>query len=649
MASESNSEGMARQIYRRFFSVLQRVGQALMTPVSVLPAAGLLVAVGRSLENKGQITNVIGEVLFNGGIAIFQQLPLIFAIGVAIGFTGGAGVAGLSAAIGYFTLINVLKAIQVQIGLETMIDTGVFGGILVGLLVAAAYNRYHKTNLPAVLGFFSGKRLVPILSVGICLILAVMLSFIWPPVQSQIQNFGLWVLGSDFGPAFFAAGKRALIPVGLHHVYYSPFLFQFGEFVSSAGEKFHGDMARYYAGDPTAGRFMASEFPIMLFGLPGAALAIWARASANNQKQVAAMMLSAAVTSILTGITEPIEFAFIFVAPLLFVFHVACAFVSGVLTNFFELQLGFSFSPSLIDFVLGYFNAKNSWALFVIGPFMFCAYFFVFYWAIKKFGLRTPGRDGDVTTLQAETDSKLRSKAISILEALGGSENIIALEACITRLRLEVADSRKVDDVKLKSLGAAGVFRADARNIQVVFGVESDLIKEELRLLMESGEDQNKEKSLPSNFVSSPLTGRLMELSEVPDQTFSKGILGPGFAIEPVVGELRSPVEGEVIQVFRTGHAIGLRTTEGGEILIHVGIDTVKLKGQGFESLVKEGQKVRAGDLLMRFDVDLIRGQGFSLVTPVVFTEIKGFSIQHLVPFRAQVETGTVICQLTKD
>ena len=399
---------------KSWFSVLQKVGQSLMLPVSVLPAAGLLVALGRVIQNASKdgnsfIFKTAGEIFFNGGLAIFQQLPVIFAIGVAIGFTGGAGIAALAGAVSYFTMANVLAVMTTSLALTLKIDTGVFGGIIAGLMSAYLYNNFQNIQLHPIFGFFSGKRLVPILAAGAALVVGLILSLFWPPVQAQIQNFGEWVMNSWYGPAFYAAGKRLLIPLGLHHVYYPPFLYQFGEFTTAAGTIVKGETARYFAGDVTAGRFMASEFPIMLFGLPAAALAMYLRAPALKRKAVGGIMLAAALTSIITGITEPIEFAFIFVAPLLFIFHVVAAFCSGLLISVFDIHLGYTFSASLIDWFLGYFNQKNSFWLFaLVGPSIGVIYFSVFYFAIGFFNFKTPGREVDVED-DSENPSALNS------------------------------------------------------------------------------------------------------------------------------------------------------------------------------------------------------------------------------------------------
>jgi glucose PTS system EIICBA or EIICB component len=607
----------------RFFSTLQKVGQSLMVPVSVLPAAGLLVALGRLLQGSepGSIALFVGQVCYSGGLAIFEQLPVVFAVGVAIGFTGGAGIAGLAAVVGYFTMQNVIKVAGEFRGLELAINTGVFGGIIIGLLVAQLHRRFHQIKLPQVFGFFSGKRFVPIVAAASALMVGFLFSFFWPPIQSAINSFGTYIMGSDWGPAFYAAGKRLLIPVGLHHVYYPPFLYQFGEYVTAAGKVLHGESARYFGGDPTAGRFMASEFPLMLFGLPAAAFAMYLRSTPQQRKAVGGVMLSAALTSIITGITEPIEFAFIFVAPLLYIFHVGSAFMVGLATNAMDIHLGYTFSASLIDFFLGYFNQKNAWALWtVVGPLTALWYFGAFYFAIGFFDFKTPGRDvSDLNGTDSATDNTrgngvtATERSRQILSALGGAANIVHLDACITRLRTSVVDGSKVNLAALKSLGAAGTLNAGNGNFQVIFGVESDHIKEEIKALMET----------PTLNLLAVTDGKVVSLSQVPDTTFSQKVLGDGYAIQPSLGEIRAPVDGRVATVFRTGHAVGLQTNAGQEVLIHVGIDTVKMNGDGFSTLVKEGQYVKAGDLLLTFDLQKVRTQATSTLTPVVVTNLE--------------------------
>ncbi len=480
------------------FKKLQKIGKALMTPVSVLPAAGILVAIGRMLQEQSGLAADAGEVMFNSGIAIFENLALIFAIGVAIGFAGEA-VAALAAGVGFSVYSKVIEVMAdiVQITEKTdgsieTINTGVFGGIIVGVIAAQMYKRFHDTDLPPYLGFFAGKRLVPIVTAVGAVGAGVVLSFLWPPIQIKINQFARFAMSSAIGPALYAAGKRALIPVGLHHVYYPPFLYEFGRFTTEAGEVLRGGTARYFAGDPTAGKFMAGEYPLMLFGLPAACLAMYLRA--KNKVKVAGMLSTAALTSILTGITEPIEFSFIFVAPPLYAFHVLGGFVSGLLTKFFGIRLGYTFSASLIDYFLGISNAGNPLAFwFIVGPIIAVLYFTVFYFTIPLFDFATPGRggnndgadildNGDNSSEEVEIDDQ-NKKAAAVLEALGGTENIESIDACITRLRLEVVNDSKVEDERLEELGASGVMKSGT-SVQVVFGPESDALKDKIKEIM---------------------------------------------------------------------------------------------------------------------------------------------------------------------
>lgn len=588
-----------------------------MIPVSVLPAAGLLVALGRILKDNFEamsLVHKIGEVFFSGGLAIFEQLPVIFAMGVAVGFTAGAGAAALAAGAGYFTLVNVLKVISGFSPADMAINTGVFGGIAAGGVSAYIYNRYHTTTLPQVLGFFSGKRLVPILASAACLVLGLLLGVFWPPIQSGIHSVGVLALNSDLGPAMYAAGKRLLIPLGLHHVYYPPFLFEFGEFVNAAGQTLKGDSPRFFGGDPTAGRFMASEFPIMLFGLPMAALAMVLRAKPERRKAIAGIMVSAALTSIITGITEPIEFAFLFVAPVLFVFHVLLAFLSGILTYQFDIHLGYTFSASLIDFVLGFFNQKNSMSFWlIVGPIMGALYFGVFYTLIPMLNLKTPGRETeeDMTALAAtQVSATGTDRAADILVALGGAGNIESLDACITRLRLVVNSPDKVNKDTLKALGSAGVM-ITGKNVQAIFGVESDKIKDQIKAVM---------TSKPSSSFITPIEGEILAIEATPDETFSQKILGEGYLIKPTKGVVVAPFDAEVMHFFPTKHAIALKNADEVEVLIHVGIDTVKMEGKGFKGFVNIGDQVKQGQKLIEFDLNLIKAEAKSELTPVVFT-----------------------------
>ncbi|MBC7397351.1 MAG: PTS transporter subunit EIIC [Bdellovibrionales bacterium] len=623
-------------LWNRSFSFLQRLGQALMLPVSVLPAAGLMVALGRVFtdftKDETSMGHHIGKVLYTAGLSVFEQLALIFAIGVALGFTGMAGISGLAAVTGFFAFSTVLKAFGDILHLDSAINTGVLGGICVGALTASLYNRYHSVKLPQVLGFFSGKRLIPILSVFASVALALIFVVIWPPIQTGIHNFGESVMGSEFGPSIYASVKRLLIPVGLHHVFYPSFLYEFGEFTTSTGKVVHGEATRYFAGDASAGRFMASEFPMMIFGLPAAALAMTLRAKPERRKMIAGIMLSAALTSIITGITEPIEFAFTFVAPLLYVIHACLAFLSGYLTNLLDIHLGYTFSSSLIDLALGYFNQKNISLLFlVVGPIIGLAYFSIFYWAIGYFNFKTPGREDEEVAIEEESPSNfkggllLKEKAAKVLTAIGGQANIVQMEACITRLRLQVNDSSQIDQAALKRLGAAGVMNAGGGNVQIVFGVESDLLKTEIQKLMTSSPAAVSTAGVLMKTIPSPIKGTFVALADIPDATFSAEFMGKTLAILPIEGIVYAPFDGTVATLFHTNHAIGLESNDGLELLIHIGIDTVKMNGQGFKAFVKMGDTVTRGQKLIEFDLEKVKAEAKSLVTPIVITNPERF------------------------
>jgi glucose-specific phosphotransferase system IIA component len=630
----------------QLFSLLQKLGQSLMVPVSVLPAAGILVALGRLLQEQKSFPVVkgIGDVAFSGGISIFEQLPVLFAVGVAIGFSSGAAVSGLAAVVGYFTLVNVLKSMTTLQGLTLSINTGVFGGIMVGLLSSFLYKRFHETRLPPFLGFFSGKRLVPILAAAFSLILGLLLSLVWPGIQEGINHFGHWIMGSSLGPSFYASIKRLFIPVGLHHVFYPPFLYEFGEYVNAAGEVFKGEAARYYAGDPTAGKFMASEYPMMIFGLPAASLAMYLRAKTAKKKAIGGVMIAAALTAIITGISEPIEFAFIFVAPVLFLYHIILTFISAFVSSLLDIHLGYTFSASLIDLFLGAFNQKNSSLLFlVLGPLTAIAYFTSFYFTIGWLDLKTPGREDD----SADSDDAAAvfdplGKAADVLAALGGAENIRHLDACITRLRLSVNDSKKVDFNRLKAIGATGSVNAGGGNIQVVFGTQSDMLKEEIKKIMSSVPRFDK------THLHLPIKGTLLDLSRVPDEMFSQKMMGEGIAIDPIEGIVYAPCDGVVGTIFKTNHAVAIAADNGAEVLIHVGIDTVKMNGEGFKGFVKNGDRVKIGDKLIEFDLKLVKEKAKSHLTPVVVTNAGDLKEVLFLKTTGQHLTNTAVIQIRK-
>jgi PTS system glucose-specific IIC component len=609
---------------KKLFAVLQKIGKSLMLPVSVLPAAGLLLRFGQP-----DLLNI--AYMAKAGDVIFGNLPMIFAVGVAIGFSGGEGVAALAAVVGQLILEGIIAVASTNAGAP--INMGVFGGIAIGLISGALYNKFHDIKLPQVLGFFGGKRFVPIITSVAALIFAMAGVVVWAPIQNAINVFAQFASTSVFGPAFYAAGKRLLIPVGLHHMYYPAFLYQFGQYVSG-GVTYFGDSARFFHGDPTAGVFMASEFPILMFGLPGAAVAMIAAAKKENRKKISGMMISAAFVAFLTGITEPIEFSFIFVAPLLFVFHVAAAFLAGIITSVLQIRLGYTFSASFIDYLLGFKFAGHPMLIWIVGLAFFALYFVVFYSAIKTFNLKTPGREDEDAAEIAPLNIKGSERASKVLEAIGGKDNIEVLDACITRLRLNLKDTSKVNKSTLKSLGAAGVLMTGS-SVQAIFGTDAERIKDDIKAIIAHGGKVEASKEIEvkpeaekkvvlggSYSLASPIEGEIVELDKVPDEVFSDKLLGDGFAVVPKGNKVYAPADGEVTVLFPTKHAVAITTKEGLEVLIHVGIDTVSLNGEGFTAHVAQGDKVKKGDLLLTLDLELIGAKVKSLVSPVIITNM---------------------------
>ncbi|MEW4329135.1 glucose-specific PTS transporter subunit IIBC [Rossellomorea marisflavi] len=666
-------------MFKKAFGVLQKVGKALMLPVAILPAAGLLLAFGNALQNptlldiapflsNGGVETVAGVMEKAGGI-IFDNLPLLFAVGVAIGLAGGDGVAGLAAIVGFLIMnatMGTVEGLQIKdvtgdnvdpanalvLGIPTL-QTGVFGGIIVGIIAATMYNRFFKIELPSYLGFFAGKRFVPIATAVSSVILGLIMLVVWPPVQDGLNAFSNFMLGENraFAAFIFGVIERALIPFGLHHIFYSPFWFEFGSYTSAAGDVVRGDQAIFMkqiqdgVQDLTAGTFMTGKFPFMMFGLPAAALAIYHEARPERKAVVAGIMGSAALTSFLTGITEPLEFSFLFVAPVLFGIHTIFAGLSFLTMHLLNVKVGMTFSGGLIDYVLfGLLNPQtNAWIIIPVGLVFALIYYFGFRFAIRKFNLMTPGRE-EVTDEDDAPAGTAEELPFNILEAMGGQENISHLDACITRLRVQVNDVKQVDKNRLKKLGASGVLEV-GNNIQAIYGPKSDGIKSQMQDIIsgktprkvkidtdkeveQQVEEVNPEALRTSDeqraerFVA-PITGELKDITEVPDQVFSGKMMGDGFAILPEEGMIVSPVDGKIVNVFPTKHALGIESKGGREILIHVGIDTVKLQGEGFEALVKEGDQVEAGQPLLKVDLDFIKANAPSIITPIVFTNLK--------------------------
>ncbi|HDP2450447.1 TPA: PTS transporter subunit IIABC [Staphylococcus aureus] len=653
---------------KKLFGQLQRIGKALMLPVAILPAAGLLLAIGTAIQGEalqhylpfiqnGGVQNV-AKLMTAAGSIIFENLPMIFALGVAIGLAGGDGVAAIAAFVGYIIMNKTMgDFLQVTpknvtdpasgyasiLGIPTL-QTGVFGGIIIGALAAWCYNKFYNINLPSYLGFFAGKRFVPIMMATTSFILAFPMALIWPTIQTGLNAFSTGLLDSNTGVAVFLFGfiKRLLIPFGLHHIFHAPFWFEFGSWKNAAGEIIHGDQRIFIeqireGAHLTAGKFMQGEFPVMMFGLPAAALAIYHSAKPENKKVVAGLMGSAALTSFLTGITEPLEFSFLFVAPLLFFIHAVLDGLSFLTLYLLDVHLGYTFSGGFIDYVLlGVLPNKTQWWLVIpVGLVYAVIYYFVFRFLIVKLKYKTPGREDKQSQAVTASATEL---PYAVLEAMGGKANIKHLDACITRLRVEVNDKSKVDVPGLKDLGASGVLEV-GNNMQAIFGPKSDQIKHEMQQIMNGqvvenpttmeddkdetvvvAEDKSATSEL-SHIVHGPLTGEVTPLSEVPDQVFSEKMMGDGIAIKPSQGEVRAPFNGKVQMIFPTKHAIGLVSDSGLELLIHIGLDTVKLNGEGFTLHVEEGQEVKQGDLLINFDLDYIRNHAKSDITPIIVTQ----------------------------
>ncbi|HDE0615557.1 TPA: glucose-specific PTS transporter subunit IIBC [Staphylococcus aureus] len=653
---------------KKLFGQLQRIGKALMLPVAILPAAGLLLAIGTAIQGEalqhylpfiqnGGVQNV-AKLMTAAGSIIFENLPMIFALGVAIGLAGGDGVAAIAAFVGYIIMNKTMgDFLQVTpknvtdpasgyasiLGIPTL-QTGVFGGIIIGTLAAWCYNKFYNINLPSYLGFFAGKRFVPIMMATTSFILAFPMALIWPTIQTGLNAFSTGLLDSNTGVAVFLFGfiKRLLIPFGLHHIFHAPFWFEFGSWKNAAGEIIHGDQRIFIeqireGAHLTAGKFMQGEFPVMMFGLPAAALAIYHSAKPENKKVVAGLMGSAALTSFLTGITEPLEFSFLFVAPLLFFIHAVLDGLSFLTLYLLDVHLGYTFSGGFIDYVLlGVLPNKTQWWLVIpVGLVYAVIYYFVFRFLIVKLKYKTPGREDKQSQAVTASATEL---PYAVLEAMGGKANIKHLDACITRLRVEVNDKSKVDVPGLKDLGASGVLEV-GNNMQAIFGPKSDQIKHEMQQIMNGqvvenpttmeddkdetvvvAEDKSATSEL-SHIVHAPLTGEVTPLSEVPDQVFSEKMMGDGIAIKPSQGEVRAPFNGKVQMIFPTKHAIGLVSDSGLELLIHIGLDTVKLNGEGFTLHVEEGQEVKQGDLLINFDLDYIRNHAKSDITPIIVTQ----------------------------
>lgn len=694
----------------KIFGVLQRIGRSFMLPIAILPVAGLLLGIGSSLTNattietynltgilgEGTILNALFTIMTKAGNAIFDNLPIIFAVGVAIGMAKKEKeVAALSAMIAFLVMnvtINALLQIDGTVladgtisedvlsgtvasvlGIQTL-QMGVFGGIIVGLGVAALHNKYYKITLPNALSFFGGSRFVPIISTLVYVGVGILLFFVWPFVQNGIYALGGLVTGTGyFGTLIFGIIKRALIPFGLHHVFYLPFWQTgVGGTMEVGGQLIEGAQNIFFAqlADPTvtefsvsATRFMSGKFPLMIFGLPGAALAMYKTTKPEKKKEVEGLLLSAALTSMITGITEPLEFTFLFVAPLLYGIHCVFAGLAYMLMHVFKVGVGMTFSGGLIDmFLFGIMqgNAKTNWIwIVIVGVVYFIVYYLLFSFLINKLDLKTPGRDdSDEVKLYRRSDVEAKKKGEAkadnvnssdelsemICKGLGGKKNISDVDCCATRLRCTVYKAELVNDSLLKNTGASGVVHK-GNGVQIIYGPRVTVIKSNFEDYLETAsnieynkkdntvnnedkeddifnEDKDKKKIVKSIVISSPITGISANLDTAADEAFASRMMGDGAIVTPTDEIVVAPDDGEIIFVFDTKHAVGFTTKDGISMIIHIGIDTVKLGGQGFSVLVKAGDKMKKGDTIMKLDLEYLKQNAPSVASPVICTEL---------------------------
>ena len=566
---------------------LQQFGRSLMLPMIAIPAAAILLRVGNLPWDSWNFPHV-GQVLLLAGDSIFIYLPYLFAVGVALGLTSNATSAAMAALISYFLFTRITEYY-----VQEPIQIGVTGGILIGLMAAVSYHRFKRIEFPEYIQLFGGPRFVPLFMCFATTLFSALFIFLGPYLVDGLEALSAFLLGlGGFGTFLFGVLHRLLVPTGLHHVLNNVFWFQVGSYEHVDGQRVFGDLPRFFAGDPEAGISMAGLYPIMMFALPAIAMAIIREAREDLQPKVKATFMTAALACFLTGVSEPIEFAFLFVAPMLFVVHAVLSGLSMWIVYAFDIHHGFSYSAGAIDFLINSHLARNHGLIIPIGIGFALLYYVLFRWAIRRFQIPTPGRE-DGSPLD-DWAGDIPHRAPLILQALGGKNNIVELEACITRLRLTVVNEKLVDTTTLRHLGAAGIIHLGGGNVQVVFGTFSELIREEMNKLLT--------KDLRQVLFHSPVQGEMIPLKDVPDKIFASKLVGDGVAFMPERGELVSPVAGEVLQVYPTRHAVGLRTEEGLEVLLHVGIDTSKLQGKWFEALVKAGEEVQPGQLLIRFD-----------------------------------------------
>ncbi|MDA3974067.1 N-acetylglucosamine-specific PTS transporter subunit IIBC [Enterococcus thailandicus] len=633
---------------------MQRMGRSLMLPVATLPVAALFMGIGYWIDPSGWGgNNILAAFLIKAGSTILDNLGLLFAVGLALGMSkdkdGSSALAGLvafltpmtlvsSASVALFTKVDVE---QVNVAFGAINNKNVFIGILAGLVAAAMYNRFSKVKLPMALSFFSGKRAVPIVTAGVMTLISALLIFIWPPVYNTLVSFGELISGMGaVGAGLYGFFNRLLIPTGLHHALNNVFWFNLAGI---------DDIGKFWASEGTkgiTGMYQAGFFPVMMFGLPAGALAIYQCARPEKKKQTASLMLAAAFASFFTGVTEPLEFSFMFVAWPLYVVHAALTGISMFVAALFHWTAGFNFSAGFIDFFLSLRVpiANKPYMLILLGLVMAVVYYVTFMFVIKKFNLMTPGREegtGEETPDLATGNDKFSALADNIYAALGGASNVTSIDNCTTRLRLQVKDTKQVDQSKIKATGVPGLKVIDDQNIQVIVGTEVQFVADEMSKLHGSPVSQSAGTVIVTEEISKPegpqtqdvyavATGKVIPITEVGDEVFSQKMMGDGFAVVPESGEIFAPVAGKVTSVFPTKHAIGLVTDSGIEVLVHMGIDTVQLNGEPFTVFVKEGQQVGRGQMLAKVNLASLKASGKEADMIVVFTnpdKIDTFSV----------------------
>ncbi|MFC6331303.1 glucose PTS transporter subunit IIA [Paenibacillus septentrionalis] len=601
-----------------FIGNLQQLGRAVMLPMIILPAAAVFQSLAQlPWEQIG--LPAMASYLAIASASIFQFLPYIFALGIALGLTSNGLGAGMAALVGMF----IYSGITAKFAPDT--EPTVLIGTFIGIVAGVSHLRFKDLRLPEYIQFFGGPRFVPLFVSFFTLLFSMFIVNLSEQLEWLLIELGEVVsLAGGFGVFLYGFIHRILVIFGLHHLVSHLFWFQVGGYETAEGYMVYGDLPRFFAGDPTAGVFMAGLYPTMMFALPAIALAIVHEAREDLKPQIRRTFTLAALSSFLTGVTEPVEFAFLFVAPYLYVVH---ALLSGLimwLTSTLGILHGFSFSAGAIDYLLNMHLATNGWLIIPIGIVTGIVYYFLFRWAIRRFQIPTPGREEGSQLDEWVGDIPYRAPLI--LQAIGGKKNIIQMESCITRLRLKVHSEKDMDINALRNLGAAGVIRLGGGHVQVVFGTYSELIREEMMKTIHRDQQQVS--------FHSPMQGRMIPLSEVPDPIFSAQLVGNGVAFIPDRGELVSPVKGKVMHIYPTMHAIGILTEEGLEVLLHIGIDTSKLVGKDyFTAVVKEGEEIEPGQLLIRFNLHKVKKDSKSLATPMVITNSDLVKAWRFAPF----------------